>query len=215
MIFKKKPQLTINPDIVKMTDFPVLVKDTEWNRMTSGIRNRKMNELINKIKQEMTDLEKTKKNLETLKLNKKKLTQDILTSSYMLNEDNGNPKEFNHLEADRDRLKKTSLELESEQRKLEEIPDRINELNVKLLEETANQVYTALIEFDKKNKKVEDKVLNIRNELNRLREEKEVLETKLESWYSFLHHLVGPREMERLDQQISFQPKADTKDLVK
>ena len=215
MIFKKKPQMTINPDIVKMADFPILVNDTEWNRMTSGIRNRKMNDLTIKISRQMADLEKTKKNLQALKLSKKKLTQEILTSSYLVNEGDVNLEKLNRLEVERDRLKKTSQELESEQRKLEEIPDKINKLNVELLEETVNQVYSALLEFDRKNKKIEDKVLHIRNELNRLREEKEGLENKLESWYSFLHHLVGPHEMERLDQQISFQPKSDTKDLVK
>jgi DNA repair exonuclease SbcCD ATPase subunit len=215
MIFKKKPQLTINPDIVKSGDFPVLVKDAEWNRMTSGIRNRKMSQLIDEIKRQMADLEKTKKNLLTLKATKKKLTQEILTYSYLVNEGAENLEKLDRLEVERNHLKKASLELENEQRKLEEIPSKINKLNLELLEETANQVYVSLIEFDKKNKKIEEKVSHLRNELNLLREEKEMMEKQLESWYSFLHHLVGPHEMEKLDQQISFQPSAETKDMVK
>lgn len=214
MIFKKKPQLTINPDVVKSGDFPVLVKDAEWNRMTSSIRNRKMNQLINQIKQLITELERAKKNVQELKITKKKLTQEILTFSFMVNEGNDNLEKLNRLETEKNHLKQASQELETEQRKLEEIPGKINELNLKLLEETANQVYISLIEFDKKNRKTEEKVFRLRNELNHLRGEKETVVQQLEAWYSFLHHLVGPHEMEKLDQQISFQPSGNTKDLV-
>ncbi len=215
MFFKKRPQLTINPDVVKSADFPVLVKDNEWKKMTSGIRNRKMNHLMDEISRQLVDLEKTKRNLQALKAAKKKLTKDILASSYLINEGDDNLEKLNRLEAERDLLRKTSQEMEAEQSKVEEIPSKINELNLKLLEETSRQVYVALIEFDKKNKKIEEKVTYLRNELNGLREEKEIVEKQLESWYSFLHHLVGPHEMEKLDQQISFQPNIETKDLVK
>lgn len=215
MFLKKRPQLTINPDVVKSADFPVLVKDNEWKKMTSGIRNRKMNHLMDEISRQLVDLEKTKRNLQALKAAKKKLTKDILASSYLINEGDDNLEKLNRLEAERDLLRKTSQEMEAEQSKVEEIPSKINELNLKLLEETSRQVYVALIEFDKKNKKIEEKVTYLRNELNGLREEKEIVEKQLESWYSFLHHLVGPHEMEKLDQQISFQPNIETKDLVK
>lgn len=204
----------LNPNIVKNSDFPLLAGDPLWKKMTLNIQSRKMKQLVQKIKEHLSELDRTKKNIPQLKAKKKQLTKEILDASHQVNESQGDSKKVLTLDKKRDELKATAKQIEEEYLLLEELPRKTQELNLELLKETAVQVYTELIDHDKMNQKLDHKIQGLRNELNQLREEKETIEAKLENWYSFLHHLVGPKEMEALDQQISFQPLENKKDMV-
>ncbi len=214
MFFKSKHHITINPDLVKSGNFPLLVKNREWNNMTATIQNKKMKHIAQKIHETIRDMEKAKNEAVALKKKKKELTHVILESSFKINEGNESEEKLHLLEKNKNELKKTANDLDAVYEAMESLPEQINTLNLELLEETASQIYGELIEHDHKNQKLDKQVKQLREELNQLRENKEKIVVQLETWYSFLHHLIGPKEMEKLDKQIAFQPQPENESKV-
>jgi len=215
MFFKKCPKIHFDPEVVKAAQLPLLSKDAHWKKMTEGIRSRKMTQLIQEMEAGLQEQKQLQQKTREMKALKKQLTQEILEHSHTLNQNGASSVNLEQMDVKRDTLRHTSEELESAYVRLEGLPERVQALNLQLLEETAGVVCRQMLESDQQNQKLDQQVRELRDKLNQLREEKEQVTEKLETWYSFLHHLVGPKEMEKLDSQIAFQPQPDQQKQVK
>ncbi|MEN1759129.1 hypothetical protein AAIG11_01465 [Anoxynatronum sibiricum] len=215
MFFKKCPKIHFDPEVVRAAQLPLLSRDAQWKKMTDGIRNRKMTQLMQETEVGLQEQKQLQQKIRQLKTMKKQLTQEILEHSHTLNQNGNDFSNIQQMDIKRDTLRKTSEELESAYGRLEALPDRLEDVNLQLLEETASAVCRQMLESDAQNQKLDQQIRELRDKLNQLREEKEQVTERLETWYSFLHHLVGPKEMEKLDSQIAFQPQPDQQKQVK
>ena len=215
MFRKKAPQIELNPDILKNANIPLLIQDKQWKTMTKNIQNRKMKQIVRTMEEELKEQKRISNSIQTLKSDKKKVTQEILEASYAINHESGDDSALLQLEAKKELLKNISFELDQCYERLEAIPQKLKNMNFGLLQETVNEVCEHLIRTDQQNRKTDKRIRELRDEMNQLRLDKEQTEYHLETWYSFIHHLVGPKEMEKLDQQLTYQPKFDKSNQVK
>ena len=199
----------MDPEVLKKAGVPILIKDSGWKKMTAGFQNRRMKRLVGEMEAILREQTYLKKEARQLAQAKREMTGEILAASHAMNEKTDDGTAESQMMEKRSRLLQISADLETAYEKLDRIPVMLDEMNFLLLEETTQQVCQQLADADKQNRRLDEQIRHLRSQLNEKRKEKEQIEEKLTTWYGFIHHLVGPREMEKLDQQIRFSPQMD------
>ncbi|RQD67408.1 MAG: hypothetical protein D5S00_10660 [Tindallia sp. MSAO_Bac2] len=204
MLFRKKLDIELNEELIKKNKVPLLIKDPLWKSMVANIKDRK----INNISQELSRLIKEEKTIEVeisrIKKTKNDITNRILEMSHKLNEKNQDQAGLEMQKA-RQELREATNQLNALYEKKEELPAAIREVNFELLNATVDRASACLIREDNRNQKVEEEISQLREKLNTLREKKEEAEVKMQLYYQFLHSLLGPEQMEKLDRQLNYK----------
>lgn len=206
MLFRKKLDIKLNEELIKKNKVPLLINDPLWKSMMANIKDRK----INNISQELNRLLKEEKKIEVeisrMKKTKNDITSRILEMSHKLNEQNQDQAGL-EMQKSRQELQEATDHLNTLYEKKEELPAAIRAVNFDLLNATVDRASTCLIREDSQNQKVEEEITQLREKLNTLRGKKEEAEEKMQLYYQFLHSLLGPEQMEKLDRQLNYKYK--------
>ena len=204
MFFKKKPDIELNAELLKKNKIPILVKDPTWKTMATHFNDRKVNGLSQELIQLLKEEKQVEIEINHTKKQKSTLTQQILEMSHQLNQDHQKHSDEEMPRA-KSALQETTSKLETLYQRRDEMPFLIQEANVKLLNATVDNAADQLVKEDQEHQKLEKEINQLRKELNRLREKKETAEEKMQLYYQFLHSLLGPEQMEKLDQQVQYK----------
>ncbi|MDP4179980.1 MAG: hypothetical protein Q8942_02685 [Bacillota bacterium] len=101
------------------------------------------------------------------------------------------------------------------EKELEEIPDQLNEANLELLESAVNLVYYKMRTDQNRIKELEGLIEETSTKLEKYIKEKEELSTDDSGTYSYFHDLLGPEELERLDNEFQTKSNSFIKNIFK
>ncbi|SFI07750.1 hypothetical protein SAMN05192551_10652 [Tindallia magadiensis] len=203
MIFKNRPDIQLNEELVKRNKVPLLIKDPLWRSMSVHIKDRKIDALSKKLEQLVKEEKTNEAEINRFKKKKAETTKIILEMSHRLNE-NDQYHVIDKMDKTKEELQKVNQQLENAYEKRDRMPVDIQNANMELLNATVEKAALHLIKENQAHQKVEAEIEQVRNKLNVLREHKEKAEEKIQVYYQFLHSLLGPEQMEKLDNQIQY-----------
>lgn len=189
-----------NKDILRMRRIPLLYNDQSWIKLFGEAKDKN----IQNTKEEILKLKAKEKELETnhnkLQREKSNCMKMILGVSDSVNNEN-KIENIVLLDEYKINLERITEEIEDVKFQLETIPQEIREVNLKLLNHTIKYGYDEL-------KQREEVVEKAKSEIEILRERlKELIKTRVdyEEWinetYLFLHGILGPEIIEKIDRE--------------
>lgn len=190
-------------NIVKRNKIPILIYVPEWIQLFSGNKSRSMQKIITALEELIERKKECDSELNRLEKRKKTVMNKILYLSKDINENNDKTALSKMAEAEKEIIeinKKVPKLLEE----MESIPDRINDMNTRLLKETIKRVYELINESRSESEKCQEQVNEIRHKLAELIQKKVDMDERVNKLYSFVHGMIGADEMESLDE--SFLP---------
>jgi chromosome segregation ATPase len=188
-------------NIVKRNKIPILIYVPEWIQLFSGNKSRSMQKIITALEELIKRKKECDFELNNLEKRKKMLMNKILYLSKDINENNDKAALSKMAEAEKEIIeinKKMPKLLEE----MESIPDRINDMNMRLLKETIKRAYELIKENRSESEKCQEQVNEIRHKLADLIQKKVDMEERINKLYSFVHGMVGADEMESLDENF-------------
>lgn len=198
MAFK---DIDLDKNIVLNNKIPLLIEDENWLKLFGDVNNKN----INYIKYELVELIKTQRELEKkediLQKEKTLAMKMILGISNAINNEN-KTHSIGLLDEYKERIENINEELNEIVYRLETIPQQIRELNFNLLNATVYYGYKELKDKEKRLKDVTDELESMRERIKLLINQKYDYEEWINLTYSFLHGLLGSKEIEKLDEQI-------------
>lgn len=188
--------------ILRKNDISLLTLDERWNSLFVNIEKTpvilrcedKIRELLKEqahlIAEEKETAQKKKKYMDKIM----KLTTEAF--------DNNNEKAKTEMKDCEKEIKGINDRVEGLQNELEEVPDKIKDTNLELLEETVNAVYFKIRANQKRveelGKLIEETHLKLKDYID----EKGTLSEDYTDIYSYFHDLLGGEELEKLDKEF-------------
>ncbi|MCF6465485.1 hypothetical protein [Clostridium sp. Cult2] len=198
MAFKN---INLDENIILKNKIPLLIEDKNWLKLFGNVNNRN----IQYIKEELIEQVKAQRELERkeeiLQKEKTLAMKMILGISNAINNEN-KTHPIGLLDEYKEKIETINEELNEIVFQLETIPQQIRELNFNLLKATVYYGYKELKDKEKKLKDVTDELDTMRDRIKILINEKYDYEEWINLTYSFLHGLLGNKEIEKLDEQI-------------
>ncbi|NLK98094.1 hypothetical protein [Defluviitalea saccharophila] len=195
---KKKTDLDL--ELLRQSRVPILILDKVWHNIFPPEKKTKA---ILQLEEELNSLLKQQGQLnndlkEYLKL-KKKLMDGILelTTEAFTNQNEAARKE---MERNQKYILEINEKLEQIQNRLDTIPDKIQEVNGRLLEESVKICYQEMKEHQKVLDELNVWIERTREILKHKLEEKTIREEKAAQIYAYLHDLVGADFIDYLDK---------------
>lgn len=180
---------------------PILIKDKDWLKLFSEVDNRAIKKYSGKLLDLLREETGTKKELKRLEKEKEKTIKMILRLSDEIN--NEEKLEYiNLLDEYRERLIYINETIDELTFRLENIPTDIREINFKLLEATINYGYTQIIDKEEKLDHINKELENLRERIRELNIEKRSYEDYVSDAYTFIHRILGGKQVEKLDNLI-------------
>lgn len=190
-----------NTRTLRKNDISLLILDERWNKLfvnaqkTSAII--RSEEKLKELLKEEARLIAEQKEIASLKkhhMNKIiKLTTDVFD-----NDDRDAKREMNNSEREIVRINNRSKRIEE---RLDEMPDRLKQANLELLEQTVNIVYFKIRSGEKRVVELEKLIEEAKAKLKAYIDEKESLSQDHTDIYSYFHDLLGGEELEKLDSE--------------
>ncbi len=208
MFLKRHKRRILDNKIIKKSNVPILIKDKGWCDIFLVKGNRKIDSLSKQLESLLQEEALLKKELQETKKLREDAMQQILQLSDLINS-KGQEDSLQELEAVKESFSQLNGELDQRYLQLEEYPKKIEELNLALLEETVEIAYNDLLKGTDDLDKTNAEINRYREKLNQLREHKEEMEKKMDYLYSFMHTMVGPKEMSKLDIHYFKQPEEE------
>lgn len=201
MIFKKDINIEIDESIIKKKQIPILIKDKQWKNIIGDTKNKNIRSLSKELEELVIRERDLRKKLAKYNQEKRKLMNKILHLSDLLNT-KGQEEVLPELERCKEEINQVNQDIDRVMEGIEVYPREIQKLNLSLLKETIKIAYKDMITNNDELLVVNEEMDKLRERLGYLRDEKIVLEEKVQGLYSFLHAIVGHEEMEKLDVQF-------------
>lgn len=201
MIFKKDINIEIDESIIKKKQIPILIKDKQWKNIIGDTKNKNIRSLSKELEELVIRERDLRKKLAKYNQEKRKLMNKILHLSDLLNT-KGQEEVLPELERCKEEINQVNQDIDRVMESIEVYPREIQKLNLSLLKETIKIAYKDMITNNDELLVVNEEMDKLRERLGYLRDEKIVLEEKVQGLYSFLHAIVGHEEMEKLDVQF-------------
>lgn len=194
--------------ILRKNDISILILDERWNSLFTNIE--KTSEIL-KCEENIKDLLKEQSRLiaeskENAK--KKKACMDKIMALTTEVFENGNDGAKDEMQACEKEIQRINERAGMWQEELDNIPDRIKETNLELLEHTVYAVYfkirTNMKRVEQLGKLIEEIHSMIEQSHLKMKEyidEKETLSDDYTDVYSYFHDLIGGEELEKLDKE--------------
>ncbi|HHW67581.1 MAG: hypothetical protein PWP07_1129 [Epulopiscium sp.] len=197
---KNKKKADLDMEMLRHSRVPILILDKVWHNIfppekkTKTIRD--LEERLGNLLKQQGQLNNDLKDY--LKL-KKKLMDGILelTTEAFNNENEAAKKE---MEKNQKYILEINEKIEEIQNRLATIPEEIQEVNGKLLEESVKICYGEMKEHQKALEELNEWIEKTRELLKAKLEEKTIHEEKASQIYSYLHDLVGADFIDYLDK---------------
>lgn len=200
-MFFKETDIDIDYSIIMKNRVPLLIKDKTWTTLFGSVEEKSLMNSKRKLEELIEEQKRLDKELRRLKVQKKSIMDKILEVSHEINNKNDNCN-IEILEECQNRLFKINEEIDELTYKSEILPKEIRNANFKLLKETVKYAYKELKDKNEQMKNINDSIESMRNELKQLLEAKYDYEEKVNKTYSFLHGVLGSREIEKLDREF-------------
>jgi len=202
MIFgNNKLDMNLIEEIVKKNKVPILVQYEPFKELIKRGLNDSIYKQIKELNEFIKEKNTIEKQLLDLQSKKPKLMAKIIYISNELNE-NKNIKAEQELDKLKQEMEDINNNIDMIFEKLEDMPMLIKEKNLNLLRETVKYSYERINKGESSLSDVNDKITQIRKELDELREQKEQDEEKVNSTYNFIHAILGHKDMEKLDNEF-------------
>ncbi|WP_141131326.1 hypothetical protein [Anaerovirgula multivorans] len=199
MLFRKNTDIEVDEKIIKKNRVPVLIKDKEWKNIIASSHTNKTIQFFSKQLEDLINEEKESlRQLNNNKQYKTKLMNKIIYLSDLLNRQ-GKEDVLPELEKCKEEITKVNEIIDEIMDKTQDYSREIERVNLALLKETIVIVYKDITIGHDKLLAVDQEIEELREKLGNLRDEKDELEKKNEKLYSFLHTVIGHKEMEKLD----------------
>lgn len=187
---------------LRKNNISLLILDERWNKLFNSVQK---TPAIERSEDKLKELLKQEARLTTEKkeiaVSKKyhmdriiKLTPDVFEKN-----DENAKKEMQISEREINKINERSKQIEGQ---LDEMPDRIKEANLELLELTVNIVYFKIRSSRKRVEELEKLIEETRERLKGYIDEKESLSQDDTDIYSYFHDLLGGEELEKLDREF-------------
>lgn len=200
--WKKKIEENKNIDIInlKKTKTPILVLDKNWHYMfPPGRKSQRMLDLekqLNELLKEQGRLTTQQKDYKQLKKGHMNTIVTLMEEAY--NNENTKAKE-DMAEAQRC-IEEINQKVEDMQQRLYDIPQQMKQVNNQLLTESVQMCYDEIKSNRRRLKQLDLEISDLRHRLKDRIEEKTLKEEMIERTYTFLHNLVGPDIVNKLDK---------------
>jgi len=200
--WKKKTEENKNIDIInlKKTKTPILVLDKNWHYMfPPGRKSQRMLDLekqLNELLKEQGRLTTQQKDYKQLKKGHMNTIVTLMEEAY--NNENTKAKE-DMAEAQRC-IEEINQKVEDMQQRLYDIPQQMKQVNNQLLTESVQMCYDEIKSNRRRLKQLDLEISDLRHRLKDRIEEKTLKEEMIERTYTFLHNLVGPDIVNKLDK---------------
>lgn len=190
-------------NIVKRNKIPILIYVPEWIQLFSGSRSRSMQKIIIGLEELIARNKECDSELNNLERRKKTVMNKILYLSKDINENNDKAALPKMEQAEKEIIE-INGKIQKLMEELETIPNRINDMNTRLLKETIKKAYELIKENRLDAERSQEQINDLRQKLSGLIQNKVDAEERLNKLYSFIHGMIGAEEMENLDE--SFLP---------
>ncbi|MBN4069292.1 MAG: hypothetical protein COA82_02765 [Alkaliphilus sp.] len=202
---KKKINTLLDKKVIRKSKIPILVNDDNWKKIIAKNSNLRLKFFSEKLKKVINKEKKLIIEQKSIKNEKQVLLKEILLFSNLINteeEERSLDRISVQIENNKEKIELLNKNLEKIYRDIENIPIKTEEINLDLLIETIKVSYKSLNKALDKLAKANGEVARIRRVLDELRKEKESHEENIELYYSFLHGMLGHKEMEKLDIKL-------------
>lgn len=183
---------------LKKQKMPIITLDNSWHQLIAHIKTPEIKDL----EKELNKLLKEQGKLNTDYLEYTRLKKEMLDTILNLTHEAfelGSDEAMNKIEEQQKMVLKINEKLENIEPRLDALPGEIQEVNGMLIDQTAQLSYGHINTYKEKSHILDEEIQNLRSELMEKTEEKKAYDKKLEETYKFLHQLVGPNFIEKLD----------------
>ncbi|SCG83920.1 hypothetical protein DW1_2356 [Proteiniborus sp. DW1] len=200
-MFSKNFQIDIEKDIIAKNRIPILIKDATWLKLFGDAGDK----LINNARKELEALLEKQRLAEAQLKEKNRDKKRVMNKIIMLSDElnNNQLKEGTELlgEYQQD-IYTLNDEIDNLTFELEMLPKEIREANLNLIKATIKLAYKKLAEWEGSLEPLSAEIEELRNKLRELIDRKNDYEEKINTTYSFLHGMLGSKEMEKLDKDM-------------
>jgi len=200
-MFSKNINIDIDSSLILKNKIPILVRDPMWINLFGEIEDRTIDNLKQELKGILDEEQKVARELNSLKINKKKAMAKIINFSEVINNSTYN-QGADILGDLQNEIHKINEEIEETTFRCEMLPKEIREANLKLLKATVKYAYKDLVVKEKEIESTTKEVEALKEKLRLLIDKKHNHEESVNNTYRFLHGILGGEEMERLDKNM-------------
>ena len=192
--------INLDKDILLKNKIPLLYSEPNWTKLFGNVNDKK----IENAKEELMELVTRERELEIhnreLQKQKLKSMKMILGISDSVNNES-KVENIGLLDEYKDQILKINDELDEVSFMLETIPQEIRESNLKLLNATIQYSYDELKIREKFVREANGEIEVLRERLKSLIDTKHDYEEWINETYTFLHGLLGSKEIDKIDRE--------------
>lgn len=193
--------IDIDYELIIRNKVPILTMDNDWKKIFGNSKNKDINNYKNILNDLIKEQRELSRKLVQLKTKKKRLMAMILNLSHEIN-NNNNSGVVDKLAECQSQIHIINEEIETATFKLEMLPKEIRAANLNLLKATIKVAYKDIKSNQEELELLCSQIDELREKLKNLIETKHEKEEAINKTYSFLHGILGSKEMERLDAQL-------------
>lgn len=193
--------IDIDYELIIKNKVPILIMDNDWKKIFGNSKNKDINNYKNILSDLIKEQRELSRKLVQLKTKKKRLMAMILNLSHEIN-NNNNSRVVDKLDECQSQIHIINEEIETVTFKLETLPKEIRAANLNLLKATIKVAYKDIKSNQEELNSLCSQIDELREKLKNLIETKHEKEEAINKTYSFLHGILGSKEMERLDAEL-------------
>ncbi len=188
--------------IFKGKKVPILTLDERWHELFPDYdKPGHIKEIESKLNNLIKEQGKLTNDMKDMKILKSKLMQEIIAHMDVNDTEIGKLK-AKKLDRNQKLIKELSDKMNHTEDELIKLPYQIKEVNEKLIIESVKVCYARLNKNKQRAAEIAKWVLKIRNELKEKILEKQDMEMKNTSIYSYMHDMLGPELLQELDEEL-------------
>ncbi|WP_427340363.1 hypothetical protein [Caloranaerobacter sp. DY30410] len=193
--------IDIDYEVIIKNKVPILTMDNDWKKIFGNSKNKDINNYKNILNDLIKEQRELSRKLVQLKTKKKRLMAMILNLSHEINNKSNN-RAVEKLDECQSEIHAINEEIETCTFKLEMLPKEIRAANLSLLKATIKVAYKDIKSNQEELNSLCSQIDELREKLKKLIETKHEKEEAINKTYSFLHGILGSKEMEKLDTEL-------------
>lgn len=208
-MIKRLPKIDVEKlynDMADKNNAPLLIEYDAFLNMIKRLPSDKNTANIKKMASQLSEVLREEKRLildiKNSEKDKTKWASRILYFSDKANQAQSTAKDVMELEVQQKRLLESNEKIGYMEEKLNGIKLEREELNLELLRETLEYLYSNMNDEQELLKRTTEDIEYYRIKLQELREQRDALEAKVDSVYNFIHCLMGAETTERMDKRF-------------
>lgn len=187
--------------LVKNRKIPILTLDSRWHEIfTEKDKTAEIKALEVKVNQLLKQQGKLVHDIKDMKKLKNKLINEIVENMEIRSDHLGKAKE-RKLERNKQFITELNDKIKNASEELADLPYQIKEANEELLIESLHIFYDRMNKNKVQMEEISDWIMKMRNELKEKIVFKQDMETMNSKIYTYMHDLLGPQIMEKIDSE--------------